>query len=357
MNLSEIKNETEAIYDLYRSRFAGMARATRDVAELDEIIQRLKDVISVGERQQQDKRDPALASVLETARENLAIYENERAEIRKVQTQPHARLSAVLATRANRCFDVYGRHFAGKDRATRDVRLLMDLVNELEDLQARMEVAVENGAEASRGDLETVNRHIDLYNDEVDAIRKGRATGTADEQASRLAILANDQFKLYNQHFAGKSRVTRRPELIIRMIENLEDYLKAMQILASGGYNSEQNVKNMGIVEGNLEMYRTELEAIRGVRQETGAQDLAGALGGAANEIMSEYRDNYAGKDRRGRDLERLGVLCDQLRDVFLQMNAISRAMDLDFNNRNMEIVSEARANYEAEWREIQSVQ
>lgn len=355
--LSALKDEADSIYQAYQSLFAGQPRATRDPAQLEALITRLRALLNDG-RTLLDKRgrDPALSSVLETARENLQRYNEELSAIKNAQANPFTVEAARLASRANRVFDTYNRHFAGQSRETRDFRLLEELIDELRDLAEAMKPIAQRGVDSAIGDLDTVESQIGLYEEEIDRIRGARATGTQEEQASRLAHLANAQFALYNAHFAGRSRTTRRPELLHRMIANLEDYQRGMKTLAQSGHSSQSNRNNIGIVSKNLDMYRDELKAIKKVRADISARDLAGALGGAANEEMALYREHYAGKDRRGRDLEQLGTICDELRNLQLQMLRIADAIEIDFNTKNIGVVEEARSMYEAEWRQINEV-
>ena len=353
MTLTEIKNETDAIYDTYASRFAGMPRATRELSELDALIRRLTAVIQSASAEMGGGRNPALLSIVETAEGNLQTYTDEKKAIQEAQSMPFTKEAAILAGRANREFDMYGRHFAGQDRATRDERLLEELIGELQVIRGLMASLIEKGGDTSKADLNTVENQIELYETEITNIRAARSTGTLEEQGSRFANLANAQFSLYTNHFAGKARTTRRPALLERMIGNLDEYHHGMQALVSGGYDESTNIKNMDIVRQNLEMYRTELIEVEKAQQDTSLGDVAGALGGEANEYMKEYRENYAGQDRTSRDLGRLSVICDNLRDVALQMMAISTKIELDYNDKNIEIVSETRALYEAEWKAI----
>lgn len=356
-SLQELKNEADDIYEIYRARFAGQPRATRDISELDTLIKRLTTLIADARETTSAAPNPAISTLVETAQENLGRYREEHNEIRKAQGNPYSVEGARLASRANRVFDTYGRHYAGQDRGTRDVLLLKELIDELKSIQREMDFVAERGIDATKQDIQTVKAQMGLYETEVAEIERTRTFGTQEEQASRLATLANAQFALYNSHFAGKKRLSRRPELIQRMVHNLEDYLGRMEQLQKDGYSADVNRNNMGIVRQNLEMYRTELEEIRKARQEVSLQDLAGTLGGAANDVMAEYREHYAGKDRKTRSLAQLSTMCDELRDIALQMNAIARTVDIDFNEKNFEIVSESRAMYEAEFKEIKAVQ
>lgn len=352
--LQEMKDEANEIYETYRARFAGQPRATRNLQELNDLIARLSKLIS---NAREMGTNPAVVTLIDTAQENLTRYRDEQKEIRAAQENPYVIEGARLASQANRVFDMYTRHYAGQDRGTRDVLLLKELVQELNEIEREMNFIADHGVKATIEDLKTVNTQKQAYETEVVQIERAREMGTQEEQASRLATLANNQFSLYNSHFAGKRRLSRRPELIQRMISNLEAYLRQMEQLDKDGYSSDVNKRNMDIVRQNLEMYRGEILEIRKAREEVTLQDLAGVLGGAANDVMGEYREHFAGKDRKTRELQKLSTMCDELRDIALQMNAIARTVDIDFNEKNFEIVSESRAMYEAEYKEIKTAQ
>jgi hypothetical protein len=356
-NLAELKERADAIYQAYDAGFAGKPRATRDLVQLDDLIGKLEALISDARENMNGGRNPAIISMVDTAKENLERYREERSLIAELKANDTTVEAAHVANRANRIFDVYGRHFAGLDRSTRDARLLDEMVESLQAIRAQMERLVENGAESAERDLDVVNRELAMYRDEANNIRAAYRTGTPSDRVNRLAALANEQFALYNAQFAGKGRTTRRPELLERMIANLEEYRSMMRQVQQSGFASTMNANNIGIVADNLEMYRKELEEIRNVRSSTSPNDLAGMLGGAANEIMAEYRENFAGKERATRDLKHLGNLCDALWEVARQMETLRGEPELDFNEKNLQIVHESWATYESEYKRIKEAQ
>lgn len=349
-----LKSTADEIYELYSTNFAGKPRATRELTLLDELIGRLGTLIDDSRASMNGDRNPAMLSFIETATDNLQRYQNERQAIEQAKRDPHAFTGATLADRANRVFDLYRRHFSGQDRGTRDRMLLHEMVGELEAIQAGMREIVSKGGDGARQDLETVSAQLQMYRDEMTNIARSQTTGTKDDVASRLAGLANAQFKLYTDNFAGKSRVSRRPGLLERMIANLEEYQAEMRELLEDGYTSESNRNNIGIVANNLEMYRSELKLINEARSQTAISDLAGALGGAANDVFALYRDNFAGKDRKTRDLALMGLICDQLREIALQMREIEQNDDVEMNQKNLRIVEERWSTYEVEYRRIE---
>src|SRR5581483_8402367 len=98
---------------------------------------------------------------------------------------------------------------------------------------------------------------------------RAAAAGTPEEQAGVLAQHANAQMAVYRAHFAGRSRLGRRPGLLSRLIDGLRAHAR-MTALRTGGLKAEFNDRNLGIVEENLRTYEGELRAIRQLRGETG---------------------------------------------------------------------------------------
>ncbi len=267
-----------------------------------------------------------------------------------------------LAASANFVFARYLRHFAGKDRGTRDLGLLTEMVEDLRAIRQRMSVIlIVNPDPAYQRDGDVVSKMIEMYEVELREIPKAHASGTADEQAGRLAVLANAQFDLYRTHFAGLSRQTRRPALLQRMIDNLRRIRGAMKSLgpdlSPSGPVAENNRKNISIVDSSLRQYEMELAEISKSKQATSFADLLGLLGGAANDVFDEYRQKFAGRDRSTVDLSTLGVLCDKLGELARQMADIGRIEKNENNERNLSIVLEQLGDYEQEWKAVAKAQ
>lgn len=353
--LDELRKEVDDINATYEARFAGHSRVTRDVGEIESLVSRTREVLKGLESAA--LKDEAL---LKTARENLALYQQEREAIIAAKAGGGADLEefARLGTQANFVFSRYRRHFSGKSRSTRDLGLLAEMIDDLVKVQQRMQpIANKNkGVEGLAGDLELVGNNIKLYTSERGEITDARNGGTAEQQADTLAEVANGQFKLYQDHFADKSRITRRPQLLQRMIDNLKTTKDRMEGLRKAGLESDANTKNIEIVEANLKMYTTEIAEIKKARASVKLADLMGALGGAANDVMEEYRANFAGKSRKGRDLDLLSKLCDQLGEIARQMSDLGRAEVQDFNLRNLQIVTDNLVMLDNEYDEIQKV-
>lgn len=356
--VENLGKELEQIDREYAAEFAGQSRLTRDLDLLDRIIKRAQSVVERVSAIPVAAQGPDLARLKEAATQNLELYKAERgAIVRAQETGPVFEQFASEATSANFVFARYGRHFAGKDRASRDVALLGELTEELKQIDKRMTALIDEADRKSAADFEKdrkiVRENLVQYQKEIDLIEKAYDTGTPEEQASTLATLANNQFAVYQVHFAGEARVSRRPALMMRVVTTLKRVRDRMKALKDGGLTVEFNDKNMGIVEDRLGVYETELAEIRKIRQATPMTDIMGELGGAANKLFDEYRKEFADKARAQADSERLGNICDKLGEIRRQMMEMSWAEDNEMNTRNLEIVTEQLVMFEGEYEAV----
>ncbi|MBA2664209.1 MAG: hypothetical protein H0U74_18095 [Bradymonadaceae bacterium] len=351
----DIKAQAEEIYQLYDARFAGKARATRDIELLDDLLGRLGRLIDDGRTLLNGSRDPALMSVLEMATSNLEVYETERKAIVLAHERgPTSAESSRLVSIANLTFGKYHRHYAGKERRTRDLGLMDEIIADLENIHEQLGRHRFAEPEEVGANLAIIVQNLGLYRTEREHIAESRRSGTHAEQADALATLANEQFKIYREQFAGKGRPSRRPALLERVNAQLEEIHKEMRRLADRGYDSDSNKRNMGIVRQNLEMYRGEIAEIKKLRATIASDDLVGNLGGAANDVMAQYRENFAGKDRRSRDLELLSSLCDMMGELARQMDDLEQVGATPANTKNLAIVMDTLSMYESEYRHIE---
>lgn len=359
LNLKDFRDQTQAIYDEYTARFGGKPRATRKLGDLDNLISRLETLVGQARATAGLNRDPALSSLIEQAVENLEIYDRERKEIARVQAQGTETVEAsTLATWANLVFGQYHRHFAGKGRATRDVGLLNEMISELELVEAQMKkILAAKDLISVRKDLKTVRSNIALYKAEREHILNARHNAKPEELASYLASIANEQFAIYNFHFAGQPRISRRSSLMHRVIASLEEIREQMTKLKNNGYESEQNDGNIKIVEAQLETYRDEFDHIQNARREAQVESLPGNYGAAANRAMDKYRENFAGQNRATRDLELLSRICDELLDQARLMRELDQTQYFEANRDNLNIVLDSASVYQNEYNEIRKAQ
>lgn len=353
-----LKRRADDVYKRYEAHFGGKPRASRDLDLLDELLGELDDIIDAGKEELKGGRNPALTSLLDTAKERRKTYRDEREAIVDAKERtPTSDQGGRLAREANLVFGRYYRHFANKDRRTRDLGLLTEIIVELErirDEMAKVDAGADQGLAAN---LETVEDNLQLYRDEYRAIEGARDRLSADEQAEVLAALANHQFSIYRDHFAGEPRPTRRPGLLERVINQLKQIHKKMYELSQGGLDSQSNERNMEIVSNNLDVYQSEVDKIHDAKASVSTQQIAGSLGAAANEIMAEYKEDFAGHNRQSRDLEQLSLICDKMCEIAYQMRAIEREEPLEMNEKNLRIVLESWTLYESEYRKVEAAQ
>ncbi|MBK8691172.1 MAG: hypothetical protein IPN17_02390 [Deltaproteobacteria bacterium] len=354
LTLAQIRLQLDQVASEYDARFAGQSRVSRDLNDLNSLVRRTQQLLQDLEKLPKSKDR---AEVEQAARDAINLYDAERKEIMKARSLgPGFEEFSTLRGEANFIFSKYHRHFSGKARNTRDLGLLAEMIADLETVGESMnELAPElKGQPGVQDDLTLVADNLKMYRAEQSEIIEARAMGTDDEQASALAEVANGQFNLYEAHFAGKSRATRRPELLQRMIDNLTETLERMKALRTKGLRVEYNEKNIEIVEQSLGTYRSELTEIRKARQTTKITDLQGMLGGAANEVFEAYRKAFAGQDRRTRDLDLLTTICDQLGEIGKQMASLGAFEPTDQNSKNLQIVTDQRVLFEREYTMIE---
>lgn len=347
--------ELEKLDREYASDFAGHSRLTRDIDQIEGMIRSASDIVKRVEQIPSAVRGADLSRLHEAAKQSLTLFQNERVAIARAQdVGPAFEQFGLEATNANLTFARYARHFAGKDRSTRDLALLGELIDDLKQIEKRMTALL---AESKNADFERdrkiVQDNLKQYQAEVDYIETAQKNGTPEEQAGILATLANTQFGVYRTHFAGESRVSRRPALLMRVTSTLKKIHDRMTGLRDGGLDVEFNAKNIGIVTERLGAYETELAEIRKVRQATAISEIMGELGGAANKLFEEYRANFADKPRASADDVLLGNICDKLFEIRKQMVEMAFAEDSDMNARNLEIVTEQLTMFEGEYEAV----
>lgn len=353
--LRDIQARADRIQRMYQANYAGHPRISRDADALEKMVKQMDLLLA------HSKRLPAnqQMQVSRTLRENRNLYSKEVKAIREAQANgPETMYAHHLATWADFTASRYRRHFAGQNRATRDVGLLEEMIAELErlapliaDQRSRVDSEELKLAQSNAG------QNLELYRTELANVREAQGQGEAAQQADLLARLANDQFNLYRDHFAGKSRVSRRPALMERMISSLEGILGRMEALQSAGLTEGSNSQNIEIVRDRLSNYRTELAAIRDAKSSAGFEDLVGALGEAANALFAEYREHFAGQDRATRDLSILTRITDGLFDIARQMDDLDRVRDNPTNQQNLGIVLDNLRLYHREYANIVEAQ
>jgi hypothetical protein len=225
-NLVEnLGKELEQIDREYASDFAGHSRLTRDIGQMERMIKRCASIVEQVNKIPSAAQGPDLARVRDAAAQSLQLYQAEREAIARAQeVGPSFESFSMEATSANFVFARYMRHFAGKDRSTRDVALLGEMVEDLRQIDKRMTQLLTDtkGSADFEKDRKVVRENLAQYQKEIELVEGAQSTGTPDDQASVLASLANNQFSVYQTHFAGEPRVSRRPALLMRVVASLK---------------------------------------------------------------------------------------------------------------------------------------
>ena len=167
--LENLGRELEQLDKEYADAFAGQSRLTRDLDLLDRMIARGKSILQRIDTVPSAARGAELTRLRDTAAQSINLYGQERAAIVRAQeVGPSFEAFSSEATSANLLFGRYGRHFAGKDRGTRDVALLGELVEELKQTDKRMGAVLEDTRNADfERDRKVVRDNLAQYGDLV----------------------------------------------------------------------------------------------------------------------------------------------------------------------------------------------
>ncbi len=357
--VADIETELQAVDKAYEEAFSGKDRHTVDPSQLSGLLDKVAglkaDLDKLGALTAGDNA----ATVLQALSDRETLYKREQALINAAKEMGPAfeRFSGEGAA-ANFVFDRYNRHFAGQSRDTRDLGLLRELSEELKGIKKRMlAIGGKKLPEPMARDVELVTSNIERYQIEEREVPKAQSAGTAEEQANRLAFLANHQFAVYQAFFAGQSRISRRPQLLVRVVDNLKRIKTAMFELKSRGLKQASNDGNIGVIDSRLKAFETELGEIRKVRSGTPLTDIMGALGGAANDLFEEYRKDFAGKDRTSVSLDQLNALVDKLDELRRQMEELGRVEKSEMNTKNLNVVRDYQTSWVREYQAVKAAQ
>lgn len=358
--LTSLEERLEALHQQYQLHFAGQMRATRDLEMIGLMIEAVEVIGQEAGAIAPNGGAARQSALLELSSERLALYRNERVAIEAAATElgPEGIEAARLGAQANSVFHAYRRHFAGQSRSTRDLGLLMEMIADLKAVDERLAGLYEKiGLDSIASDRAVIANYLKLLTAERGEIQNARDAGTLDERAGTLAHVANGQFALYGHLFAGLSRVSRRPELLERMIEQLEAVLARMEGLQEVGLHAEHNRDNAKVVRERMTNWKAELAAIRQVREQTSLLAMVEALGEAADGVLQVYNTHFAGEDRKTRELDVLDALCTRMGELVRQMLTLSRVRRLTANERNLSMAWDALHMLETEWDEVARVQ
>ncbi|AKV01566.1 hypothetical protein AKJ09_08229 [Labilithrix luteola] len=174
--VESLGRELQEVDREYSNDFAGHSRLTRDVAQLDRMIKRVDSVVKRVDQVPAAARGAELARIRDAAAQSLVLYQNERTAIVRAQDSgPSFEQFSMEATNANVTFARYARHFAGKDRSTRDLALLGELVEDLKQIDKRMTALLQERKTADfERDRQIVRENLAQYQKEIDLVEKAQ---------------------------------------------------------------------------------------------------------------------------------------------------------------------------------------
>ena len=265
--------------------------------------------------------DHPLAGLCQTRRSRAAS--RDRPSYAGDDTGSDLAHAAIAARAADHVLGCHARHHQGKTLARGDTRLLGELLQLLEShrrvLVAHSHTALTEPLRRRIVELDEQLILLDHRREEIVlATRESDSPGTlADLTALRLA----DQLRWYDEHIAGRPRLSRRPRLLHRIILSLED-LQAQFSNPSDSPEATYPATRRAIVD-RLSLLRLELGAIELTHQAASDEDRIASLRAAAHDAQMDYDLHFAQRDRLTRDLDRLGHLCDRLFEIEIQATAL----------------------------------
>ncbi len=363
MSLSKINEQLQKLHNQYQVLFAGHPRISRDASVLDAWLAQLSQITKEAILLEEDQE-----ATMKLIEERSKLYQNEAAEIRKLQKlSPIALASYSFGEWLDFSFQRYRRHFAGKSRNTRDLNLLSELTAELKIYAHELKELLKQGANPAKSDLENFQKNIDsylkLYESEKKEIQKAQNDDSFDNQAGILANLANQCFENYRMHFQGKPRASRRLSTLERICLQLGQVHERMKKIPSAKLSSDMrpvHAKNMEIVKANLDGYQAELPQIENAQNSLNVDQWVSNLALAADQCFQAYRDGFSGKPRVECDANALAHICDELLDVLYQLKPLLLVVNADTStevkallNQSLRLSMDQLRLFHREWEEI----
>jgi len=289
----------------------------------------------------------------------IELYETEAKSIDEIQSSSSEDfLGHEYRSWLDLIFARYRRNFAARSRSDRPLNLLTGLqsevavvIEQLQKLSDRVSSSVVDEA------MKVAHAHRDLFITEFEAIAVLRRDGDTNQRTSLLANDANRLFGDWGDFFASKARLSRRMSRLGDMISQLVWVDEQMAILESESDPEGLNQKNRTICKQRMAFYQGELEQIREARGQASFDDIVLALGEAANAMFANYRESFAGKDRKTVPLDTLNLICEELYDLAVQMNELDLVRSNDANQQNLATVLDQLRLFQREYDSIRKVQ
>ena len=354
--LASTKALSDKLHGRWMREFAGRSRHTRDLAALDKLIEKANSLARKSKGLKGEKADEVEKLLID----RLRMYRTERGLIAEaVYERPEIAEIHGLGLEIDRALACWRRHFAGRDRRTRDLVMLDQVViAKLGRALGRMRELAGAAPDLVKAEqLESLTGQFEVFKDErseIDKARRAAAEGAESDRAVLLVVEAQQALERYRVHFAGQPRVAgslARMDAIVALLARLKAELEALPEEARAAQN-----ENLMVLTNELATRREERAAIAEALAATTPRERGGQLGLVANQMFQVYARDFAGQDRATRNLALLGNVCDRLTDVAEQMAELDATGDDPVNRKNRPVVEDRERAYEREWVAIAQV-
>ncbi len=349
--LESIRTLSEKLHNRWMREFAGKPRHTRNLGELEKLLEKAAGLTHKAKGIPGEKGD-ALEKVVV---ERWKLYRAERDSIAQAQYErPEVAEIHGLGQEIERALAVWRRHYAGRDRRTRDLPRLDAVIHTLAIALPRLD-ALKEHPEVKKESLEGLQGQLEVLKDERGEIEKLRRS--ADASQRNVIVLAEAQSALdqYRVHFARQPRATCTPARLERLVATLAKAIEELAALPtpSEAEAADAHAKNLALLNSHLVAWKSELPLLLAARAAIEPRDLTNQLGAVANQLFQLYQREFAGKERGSRNLQLLSDMCDRLTEVGELMTLHDTATREAINRKNVPVVDERLRRYESEWVEI----
>src|SRR5699024_4237599 len=138
-------------------------------------------------------------------------------------------------------------------------------------------------------------------------------------------------------------RLSRRPELLARLVNTLRTVEGRMATALAIGNTGENLGGNLRLVQQELQRWDEELVEIRAQHAKANLSDLVMALGTEIDAIWDVWSREYANQARQTRDLDRLGGLIDRADEVVRLSRELHREHEVLATDRLLRVARDQR--------------
>jgi hypothetical protein len=175
-----LANRANGVFAQYRVGFAEKPRVSRRAELLVRLTEALGDIKQAMQQlHSEGLRDEHNHKNISVVDGRLTQWQDELTAIRtEVRQASVNQLAGHYGSAANAEFENYGKHFAGQNRATRDLSVLSEIIDRLEEIERQMHrLDLVHGRADNRKNLQIVRDHLVRFIAEYAEIEKAKAEG------------------------------------------------------------------------------------------------------------------------------------------------------------------------------------